>query len=157
MQNEDTGAARQPVEYIVKEKSLIGNQIYEPGAKVEYDGLPSENLEPTCDVGRARYQEYLRSDAERVAKLREQYSESAVGDPAEFAAKFATELQKSNEEFQRSIAGVVAEAVAQAVAAMFPNGVGAPAAQALAPAADAPVTAKPAGKGKAGQDGESLV
>jgi len=72
--------------YVVLEKSLVGNTVYEAGAEVEYDGLPAENLQPTCDRGRARYQEYLKSNAERVAMLKEQYSESAVGDPDKFAA-----------------------------------------------------------------------
>lgn len=143
--------------YIVLEKSLIGNEVHEAGAIVEYDGLPSENLKPTCEKGEARYQEYLASNAERVAKMKEQYSESAVGDPSQFAAKFAAELQRSNEEFKASIAGVVASAVAQAMAIAFPNGVGAPA----APAAQTPTdTVKPAGKAKSDKpagDGEGLV
>lgn len=60
---------REPVEYIVKEKSLIGNELHEAGARVHYAGLPSENLEPTCDEGRARYNEYLKSNEDRVAKM----------------------------------------------------------------------------------------
>jgi hypothetical protein len=42
---------RDPVEYIVLEKSLIGNEIFEAGTTVKYDGLPAENLQPTCDEG----------------------------------------------------------------------------------------------------------
>jgi len=138
--------------YRVKEKSLIGNTLHEAGEIVEYDGLPAENLEPMCDEGRAKYQEYLASNAARVAKLKEQFSESAVGDPTEFAAKFAAELKKSNEEFVASIPGMIATAVAQALAAAFPNGIGAP----TAPAGDAAQgetgandgVAKPAAKAK---------
>lgn len=152
--------------YRVKEKSLVGNTLHEAGDIVEYDGLPAENLEPMCEEGEAKYQEYLASNRERVAKLNEQYSESAVGDPTLFAAKFATELQRSNEEFKASIPGMIAAAVAQAMAMAFPNGIAAPAAPAGAPAAPAaPSTpaadaTKPAAKGKADKptaDGEGLV
>lgn len=147
--------------YVVKEKSLIGNTLHEAGEIVEYDGLPAENLEPTCDEGRAKYQEYLASNAERVAKLREQFSESAVGNPAEFGAKFAAELAKTNAEFMASIPGMIAAAVAQAMAAAFANGIGAPAATPTVPAADATAPAKQAGKGKGADkpatDGEGLV
>ncbi|MEC5161719.1 MULTISPECIES: hypothetical protein [unclassified Janthinobacterium] len=55
--------------YLVKEKSLIGNELFEAGALVDYDGLPAENLEPTCDAGRAKYQEYLESNAARVRAM----------------------------------------------------------------------------------------
>lgn len=64
-----TPATRRPVKYLVKEKSLIGNEIHEAGAVAEYDGLPAENLEPLCDEGRARYQEYLASNAARVERM----------------------------------------------------------------------------------------
>ncbi|MGZ3184412.1 MAG: hypothetical protein ACXU8N_18400 [Telluria sp.] len=154
--------------YRVKEKSLIGNTLHEAGDIVEYDGLPAENLEPMCEEGEAKYQEYLASNRERVAKLNEQYSESAVGDPTQFAAKFAAELQRSNEEFKASIPGMIAAAVAQAMAIAFPNGIAAAAAPvtettiaaAPAPAAGEAPAAKPAAKGKADKpttDGEGLV
>jgi hypothetical protein len=65
-----------PIKYIVKEKSLIGNEIFEPGAEVTLpEGtLPAENLEPTCDRGRAKFQEYLESNAARVATMRENFA-----------------------------------------------------------------------------------
>lgn len=159
MQNEDNSIPK----YVVLEKSLIGNELHEAGAVVEYDGLPAENLQPTCDVGRARYQEYLRSNDDRLAKMKGQYSESAVGDPTLFAAKVAAELQRSNEEFKASIPSMIASAVVQAMAAVFPNGISAPAAPAepAAPAAEATTTAavaKPAAKAKADKtEGEGLV
>ena len=59
--------------YRVKELSLIGNELHEAGAIVEYDGLPAENLEPLCDLGRAKYQEYLASNAERVKRMMAEY------------------------------------------------------------------------------------
>jgi hypothetical protein len=148
--------------YLVKEKSLIGNTLHEAGETVEYDGLPAENLEPLCDEGRAKYQEYLKTNADRVAKLKEQFSESGVGDPAKFAATFAAELKKANDEFVASIPGMIAAAVAQAMATAFPKGIAVEAAPAApAGATDATNTntntadtgaadaaAKPAGKTK---------
>lgn len=80
--------------YRVKEKSLIGNELHEAGAEVEYDGLPAENLEPLCDEGRAKYQEYLDSNAERVAKMKRENEVSAVGDPAAFAAMVAASIKQ---------------------------------------------------------------
>lgn len=64
-----------PIKYIVKEKSLIGNEIFEPGAEVTLPTgtLPAENLEPTCDRGRQAHQEYLESNAARVAKMKEDF------------------------------------------------------------------------------------
>lgn len=152
MENEDNGAPK----YVVLEKSLIGNRMYEAGETAEYNGLPAENLQPTCDVGRARYQEYLKSNAARVATMKDQFSESAVGDPA----AFATAVAKANAEVLASIPGMVAAAVAQAIAGVQPT---APAAPADVPAAPATDTAtKPAGKAKADKadakaDGEGLV
>lgn len=75
--------------YKVKEKSLIGNEIHEAGAIVEYDGLPAENLEPQCAEGEAKYQEYLAVNAERVRVMKEQHTESAVGDQVAFAKTIA--------------------------------------------------------------------
>jgi hypothetical protein len=71
--------------YRVKEQSLIGNELFQAGAEVDYDGLPAENLEPLCDEGKAKYQEYLQSNADRVRKMRLENDVSAVGDPSVFA------------------------------------------------------------------------
>jgi len=112
--------------YIVLEKSLVGNEIHEAGAEVEYDGLPAENLQPTCDEGRAKYQEYLESNAARVAALKNQYSESTVGDPDKFGAAVAKAIADANAEAaaanNASLAVLVSQAVAEAFATMFPNG-----------------------------------
>jgi len=64
-----------PIKYIVKEKSLIGNELFEAGAEVELpEGtLPAENLEPVDDRGRAKYQEYLKSNAERIARMKAEF------------------------------------------------------------------------------------
>lgn len=183
MQNEDTSAAapREPVWYITKEKSLVGNDVHEAGTKVLYDGLPAENLEPTCDVGRTRYQEYLASNAERVANLKQQFSESAVGDPSKFAADFAKVLAEQQAEHNAQMAALVAQNTA--TVAMFTDTLAkltgalqniAGQAQSAAAAPSAPATAastptgdavkastgdapKASAKGKAASDGDSLV
>ena len=80
--------------YLVKELSLIGNELFQAGAEVEYDGLPAENLEPLCDEGRAKYQEYLDSNAARVKKMIAENQLSAVGDPAAFAAAVASTIKQ---------------------------------------------------------------
>jgi hypothetical protein len=105
--------------YRVKELSLIGNELFQAGAEVEYDGLPAENLEPLDDEGRAKYQEYLDSNAERVRKMRAENDTSSVGDPAVFMAA----LLKAQEDGAAKQAEQIGAAVAQAIAALFPNGV----------------------------------
>lgn len=141
MENEEQSIPK----YVVLEKSLVGNTVYEAGATVEYDGLPAENLEPTCDVGRARYQAYMASNAERVAKLNQQYAESAVGDPEKFAAAVANANAAANAEMMASIPTMIAGAVAQALATAFPNGTAKPAAKPVEPAASVPTPAEGAG------------
>ncbi|SDC69030.1 small subunit ribosomal protein S16 [Massilia sp. PDC64] len=89
---------RQPVKYRVKEKSLIGNQVFEAGQVAEYDGLPADNLEPLCDEGRARAAEYVESNKQRVATMIAANQESAVGDPAKFAEQFAKALAEERAE-----------------------------------------------------------
>ena len=105
-------------QYRVKELSLIGNELFQAGAVVEYDGLPAENLEPMDDEGRAKYQEYLDSNANRVKQMISQNQDSAVGDPAVFAAALA----KSQQEMAGFIGTAVAEAVAAAFSRLFPDG-----------------------------------
>lgn len=105
--------------YRVKELSLIGNELFQAGAEVEYDGFPAENLEPLDDEGRAKYQEYLDSNAARVKAMIAQNAESQVGDPAAFAAA----LVKHQEGQAELIANIVAESMAAAFAKIFPNGV----------------------------------
>ena len=81
--------------YKVLEKSLIGNEIFEAGSIVDYDGLPAENLEPQCEKGEAKYQEYLASNVERIRVMREQNSESGVGDTAVFAKLIAVAVAEA--------------------------------------------------------------
>lgn len=87
---------RAPVKYLVKERSLIGNELFEAGAIADYDGLPAENLEPQCDEGRARAEEYRISNEKRVSLMMANHKESAVGDPAQFLANFAKFMQEEN-------------------------------------------------------------
>jgi hypothetical protein len=112
---------REPVEYTVLERSLVGNKIYEVGETAMYDGLPSENLGPTCDEGRARAIEYVESNKARLAKMKEQYGDSATrGDPAAFSKLFLEELAKANAQHAEQMAALqagLADAVGQAVAA----------------------------------------
>jgi len=106
--------------YRVVEKSLIGNEIKEEGEIVEYDGLPGWNLEPMCDEGRAKAEEYVASNKARIALMNDQFKDQpGVGDPAAFMAAFAKMLA----EQQANQAEQIGTAVAQALAAIFPNGV----------------------------------
>ena len=57
------------VTYTVVEKSMIGHKVYEAGESVKYAGLPSENLSPTCEVGKQRAAEYAEQNAARVRAL----------------------------------------------------------------------------------------
>lgn len=111
---------REPVEYTVLEKSLVGNEIFEAGQTCRYDGLPSSNLAPTCDVGRARAVEYEESNKARVAALNSQYGESGVGDAEKFAKAVAAAIAEANKDQDERIAS----AVASAIALVFPDGTG---------------------------------
>lgn len=95
---------REPVEYIVMERSVIDNQLYEEGQRVKYAGLPSKNLQPTDAEGRARAAEFERTDKERANQLAKDNADSAVGDPEKFAAAFAKELAKASQESNEKIA-----------------------------------------------------
>jgi hypothetical protein len=88
---ESTKVPRNAVKYLVKEKSLIGNEIFEAGAEAMYDGLPAENLEPLCDVGRERYQEYLESNAARVKRMYEEYPPTVAEEVNELVRKALAE------------------------------------------------------------------
>ena len=79
--------------YRVKELSLIGNELFQAGAEVEYDGLPAENLEPLDDEGRAKAAEYVLSNEARVKQMMLENSDSQVGDPAAFATAVAAVLK----------------------------------------------------------------
>lgn len=80
-----------PIKYIVKEKSLIGNELFEAGAEVELpEGtLPAENLEPMCARGQAKAEEYKRSNAERIARMNASFAENS------FSPAMAAEIGKA--------------------------------------------------------------
>jgi hypothetical protein len=109
---------RSMLKYTVLERSLVGNEIFEAGSTCLYDGLPAENLAPQCDEGKARYQEYLASNRDRVAKMVEQNAEPGVGD----SAVFFKALQAQRAQDHAEMPGLIAAAVAAAIAQVFPNG-----------------------------------
>lgn len=111
---------REPVKYTVLEKSLIGNEMFEAGQTCEYSGLPAENLAPQCEVGHARYQEYLTSNAQRVAVMAASNPDGSGADSAAFAKAVAAAIV----EAQASQAELISAAVAAALAKVFPNGTG---------------------------------
>lgn len=120
---EGVSAPRAPVWYIVKEKSLVGNNLYEAGAKVAYDGLPADNLTPTCDEGRKRAAEYKASNDERVALMVKNHSESKVGNPEEFMQAFIKAQADERAEHQAQMAEMVKmnQAAAQQLAQASAN------------------------------------
>lgn len=75
--------------YRVLEKSLIGNQIFEPGTEVDYDGLPSGNLEPLDDAGRAKALEAVAASKASLDKMIQDYQPPTGIDPEKFAASIA--------------------------------------------------------------------
>ena len=128
-----------PIKYIVKEKSLIGNELFEAGAEVVLpEGtLPAENLQPICERGEAKHQEYLASNAARVAKMKEQFATDAMSSntalaeaisiavvkamaaqKAEFEANFRSPTQAEVEAEREAYKARVAELEAQAKAAL---------------------------------------
>lgn len=85
--------------YRVLEKSLIGNQIVEAGEEVEYDGLPSGNLEPLCDEGRAKAEEAKLASRKSLDQLISDYKPPSGTDPVAFAgaiAKAITDAMAAN-------------------------------------------------------------
>lgn len=75
--------------YRVLEKSLIGNSIFEAGAEVDYDGLPSGNLEPLDDAGRAKAAEAMAASRAGIDQLIRDYQPPTGIDPEKFAASIA--------------------------------------------------------------------
>jgi len=81
----------------VKELSLIGNELVQPGTVGDYDaskyGLPAGNLEPLDEEGQALCDEYEASNTARIKALAAANATSAVGDPSEFATAVAAAIQ----------------------------------------------------------------
>jgi hypothetical protein len=160
---EGVSAPRAPVQYRVKETSLVGNDVHQTGATVSYAGLPSENLEPLCDEGRKRAAEYKESNAQRVKQMTATHgpeSAGTIGDPAKFMEAFTKELAAERAEHQAQITALVemnqtaALQLAQAsanmaeLAKLIASNQAAPAAAAETPAA--PVADAAAGETKDG-------
>lgn len=99
---------RSPVEYRVRETSLINNELKQAGEKVFYDGLPSDNLEPLDAEGEARAAEFKKSDRERQERQAADNKESAVGDPEKFAAALSQELARQKKESDARIEQLLA-------------------------------------------------
>lgn len=107
--------------YRVLQQSFVDAKVVFEGEEIEYDGLPAENLEPLDDAGRAKYQEYLDSNAARVAKMIEQNRESPTGGIAD-SAKFFQALQETREQDRADMATMISKGIADALSVAFPNG-----------------------------------
>lgn len=107
---------RKSLQYTVLEKSLIGNEIFEEGAVVSYAGLPSRNLLPMCDEGRARAAEAVEASRAHRTKLAAELGDQAggFGNAEAFAKAFATELAKANAELVSQVHDAVAQALSAA-------------------------------------------
>lgn len=99
---------RSPVKYRARETSLIDNKLVQPGEVVEYDGLPSDNLEPLDAEGEARAAEFRKSDRERQERQAADNKESAVGDPEKFAAALSKEIARQQQESDARIEQLMA-------------------------------------------------
>lgn len=90
-----------PIKYIVKEKSLIGNEIFEAGAEVTLpEGTwPGSNLEATCERGQAKFAEHAEMEKVRIAKLNADFGDKGLAGDAAVLSKL--------------IAAAVAEALAE--------------------------------------------
>ena len=91
-------------QYKVLEKSLVGNEIYEEGAIVEYDGYPSGNLEPMCDEGRAKADELVEVNKKRIKQMQLDNPNTPVLDGDAFAKAVAAELAKANKAHDEQMA-----------------------------------------------------
>jgi hypothetical protein len=63
------------IKYRALERSFINNRIVEAGELVEYDGYPSENLEPLCEAGLAKAEEGRQVRDKAMAELIERASQ----------------------------------------------------------------------------------
>lgn len=72
--------------YKVLRDSYINHVLVEEGSEVDYDGLPSDNLEPTCAEGKKQAAAFIKADAERRAGLKIENADSTVAiDPKAIA------------------------------------------------------------------------
>ncbi|CAB4120820.1 hypothetical protein UFOVP5_57 [uncultured Caudovirales phage] len=94
------------LKYKVLERSLIGNEIFEEGAIVDYDGYPSSNLEPQCDEGRAKASELVQINKQRIKQMQLDNPASPTIDQDAFAKAIATAISASNAEHADRMAQV---------------------------------------------------
>ena len=90
--------------YKVLEKSLIGNEIFEEGAIVEYDGLPGHNLEPLCDEGKAKAEELVEVNAARIKQMQLDNPNTPTIDHEAFAKAIAAALAEANQQHDAQMA-----------------------------------------------------
>lgn len=77
--------------YRVKEKSFIGNVLLEAGAEIEYDGIPSANLEPLDGAANKATTGGKNADRESLARQQEAAAGINLNDPDDPARKVLQE------------------------------------------------------------------
>lgn len=77
--------------YRVKEKSFIGNVLLEAGAEIEYDGIPSANLEPLDGAAKKATTGGKNADRESLARQQEAAAGINLNDPEDPARKVLQE------------------------------------------------------------------
>lgn len=101
-----------PIKYITTEKSLVGNELFEAGAEVVLpEGtLPAANMQATCARGEAKKAEYEASNRERIARLADQYSDTASTAQMEAMSKMVAKAVTEALAEQRRVDAELAEA-----------------------------------------------
>jgi hypothetical protein len=77
--------------YRVKEKSFIGNVLLEAGAEIDYDGIPSANLEPLDGAAKKAQAGATNADREALARQQEAAAGVNLNDPEDPARKVLQE------------------------------------------------------------------
>jgi hypothetical protein len=77
--------------YRVKEKSFIGNVLLDAGAEIDYDGIPSSNLEPLDGAAKKAATAGKNADREALARQQEAAAGINLNDPDDPARKVLQE------------------------------------------------------------------
>ncbi len=77
--------------YRVKEKSFIGNVLVEAGTEIEFEGVPSGNLEPLDGAGKKAVSCAKDADRESLARQQEAAAGINLNDPNDPARKVLQE------------------------------------------------------------------
>lgn len=77
--------------YRVKERSFIGNVLLEAGAEIEYDGVPSANLEPLDAPAKKAASAGKHADRESLARQQEAAAGINLNDPDDPARRVLQE------------------------------------------------------------------